>query len=367
MALRYPGAPPQVRSGLLGKYSPDLKQSIQNRRGGGGGLDFGGGGGGGFQAPEMSELSKKYLTDMPSVDIKTDPGELYEGMAGGYRSDVQGAMTEAGQRAISQAATSGREVSDVMARYLPEAVKGFGRGAADIAGTAAQLGSQAEIAKSDLELRRQGMANEMARFDSSQQQQQFQFMKQLETEYQMHREQMSNNLRIAQTQAGSNAERQAIGNAHTIQMQKMQQQFSMKAQQFGEVQKNARHAQSLSLQDKHFGAEASRLNRQQMIQGVETVGRYRDPFSPTGPGVQTGPDQGTSQYRSARTFQSPEQRTKDDLFAKMWSRSNPGQSPWMPETPAPAGRAPVSGAATTQGPATLGNWTWQDGRMVRTR
>jgi hypothetical protein len=166
--------------------------------------------------PDLASLSSKYLKDMPGIDIETDPQKLYESQIGGYRSDVQGAMSEAGQRAISTAAQSGREVADVMARYLPEAVKGFGRGAADIATGASQQAQQGQVAKSELELKRKGMADDMARFDAGAQQQQMQFEEQLNIEYQMHRERMSNNLRVAQSQASSARELQSINNAHQM-------------------------------------------------------------------------------------------------------------------------------------------------------
>jgi hypothetical protein len=221
-----------------------------------------------YQTPDMSALSAKYLKDQPTIDIETDPAKLYEGQVGGMRQDVQSAMTEGGRQAISQAAASGREVADVMARYLPEAVKGAARGYADVATGASQQAQQGQVAKSELELKRGAMAQEMARFDASAQQQQYQFMTQLRTEYQMHREQMQNNLRVAQSQASSQAQLQSIQNAHAMQMQQLKNQFAAKAQQFGEQQANARHSLGLQLYDKHFSAEQQRLGRAQTIAGV---------------------------------------------------------------------------------------------------
>lgn len=285
MAMRYPGLPTRVKTGLLGRYDPNVKR--QNEMafsgGGGGGPGFNPSGMGAWQAPELSDLSAKYLQDIPQSDIQTDPSKLYEGMAGGFRSDVEGAMTEAGQRAISQAATSGREVADVMARYLPEAVKGFGRGAADIASSAGQLAQQGQVAKSELDLKRTDMANQMARFDQAAQQQQHQFMTQLQTEYQMNRERMANNLRVAQSQASSQREIQSINNSHQMQMQQMRQQFSMKAAQYSQSQQNARQAYQLRTYSELEKGRQSIANRAQTMRGVGDVTRNQYPnFTPGG-------------------------------------------------------------------------------------
>jgi hypothetical protein len=221
--------------------------------------------------PDLSALSSKYLQDLPGIDIETDPSKLYEQQIGGFRQDVQGAMTQAGQQAISMAAQSGREVSDVMARYLPEAVKGFGRGAADVATGASQQAQQGQVAKSELEQRRAGMANEMARFDASAQQQQFQFMTQLKTQYQQHREQMANNLRVAQQQATSQRQLQSIQNAHNMQMQQLKNQFAMQAQAYGEQQANARQSMMLRTYDKWKEAGTLQAGRDQTLRGAGAV------------------------------------------------------------------------------------------------
>lgn len=267
MALRYPGAPPQIRSSLLGPYTlaggpKAARAQSQATRG----LNLTP-----YQAPNLSELTGKYLKDLPQIDIQTDPSQLYEQSMGGYRADVSEAITEAGRQAIGQAAASGREVSDVMARYLPEAVKGYGRGAADVAARAGEMAQQGQVAKSELELRRTGMAQEMARFDQSQQQQMYQFKEQLQTQYQMHRETLSNNLRIALANAQSQRENQAIRNAHEMSMARLNQQFQMKANTFAQQQQNARQSQMLSTYDKWQSADFSLDQLKAMLQGVNTV------------------------------------------------------------------------------------------------
>jgi hypothetical protein len=214
------------------------------------------------------------MKDMPGIDIETDRGTLYEEQMGGYRSDVQGAMEQAGSQAISMAAQTGREVADVMSRYLPEAVKGFGRGAADIASSASQQAQQGQVAKTELQLKQKGMADEMARFDASQQQQQYQFEKQLATEYQMNRERMSNNLRVAQAQASSQAQLQSINNAHAMQMAQMTNEFKTRAAQYAEAQKNARQSQTLQVYDKWQKSDAAAKQRDQMMKGSQQVTNY---------------------------------------------------------------------------------------------
>jgi hypothetical protein len=257
-----------------------MRQSIQNRiraSGAGGGDRFDPGS---FQMPDLSALSAKYLQDLPAIDIQTDPSKLYEEQIGGFRSDVQGAMTQAGQQAISMAAQSGREVSDVMARYLPEAVKGFGRGAADVATGASQLAQQGQVAKSELEQRRAGMANEMARFDASAQQQQFQFMADLQQKYQQHRAQMANNLRVAQSQATSQRQLQSIQNAHAMQMQQLKNQFAAQAQAYGESQANARQSMMLRTYDKWKQAGMIQAGRDQSLKGAGAVIEAPPTFTP---------------------------------------------------------------------------------------
>lgn len=295
MALRSPGLPPQVRSGLLGRYDPNMRQSVRNR------ITGGGAGGGGlqlnipeYQMADMSQLTAKYMQDMPAVDVQTDPMEIYEGGMGGLRQDVQGAITEAGQRAISTAATSGREVADVMARYLPEAVKGYGRAAADVAGGAQQLAAQGKIAKSELELKRTGMAQEMARFEQAQGQQQNQFMTQLQSQYQMHREQLANNLAVARQQATSAAQLQSIQNAHQIQMANLNRSFQQQAMEFQASQQNMRHSQQLQLYDKYFGSQARSRQMQDITKAAGAIAEA--PPTQTAPPAPSAPGAGTATY-----------------------------------------------------------------------
>jgi len=286
MALRYPGLPPQVRSGLLGKYSPNLRESVRSRIGGEeggslGGLDFGT-----YKMPDMQALTSKYLQDVPQINIETDPSKIYESTAAGLRQDVQGAMTEAGQRAISQAAASGREVADVMARYLPEAIKGYAGGAANLAGEAARIGTQASVAKSDLELKRTGMAQEMARFEQAQGQQQYQFLTKIKADYEMQRRQLANNLAVARQQASSAAELQSIQNAHSIQMANLNRSFQQQAMEFQAAQENMRHSQQLQLYDKYFGAKAQGELRTDVLKATNAV--QSQPPTPITGGTSSG-------------------------------------------------------------------------------
>ncbi len=287
MALRSPGLPPQVRSGLLGSYSPNLRQSVQNRMspggGGAGGLDFSN-----IPTPDMDlqKLTQKYLSAMPGLDVETDPNKLYETTGAGLRQDVQGALTEAGQMAIGQAVRGGREVSDVMARYLPEAIKGYAQGAAGLAGEAARIGAQSKIAKSEMELKRTGMAQEMARFEQAQGQQQQQFMTQLKAQYQMHREQLANNLSVARQQATSAAQLQSVQNAHAIQMANLNRSFQQQALEFQQAQQNMRHSQQLQLYDKYFGAQARSRHRQDINKAAGTI--LGAPPTPVGPSTGAG-------------------------------------------------------------------------------
>jgi hypothetical protein len=236
-------------------------------------------------------LTGKYLRDMPAINVETDPAKLYEGQIGGYRSDVESAMTEAGQRAISTAAASGREVADVMARYLPEAVKGYGRGAADIAGSAMQQAQQGQVAKSELELKRQELSTTMEQWDKSAQIQQQQFLSQMQQDYQMHREKLANNLRIAQAQASSQRELQSIQNSYAMQMEQMKQQYAMRASQFSEAQQNARQSKLLQTYDKWKQGSYNQSQLDQIMKGIQQIQGATPPMVPGG-NTQTG---GTTQ------------------------------------------------------------------------
>ena len=268
MALRSPGsAIPQVASGLLGTYRRrgEMGYTPPGRAGGAGGFSYGGGG------MIDTNLTGKYLKDMPSIDIETDPAKLYEQQIGGYRQDVQSAMTQAGQQAISQAAQTGREVADVMARYLPEAVKGFARGAADIAGATSQQAQQGQVAKSELEMKRQTIANEMEMWDRSAQIQQQQFLADLQKQYTLAREQMNNNLRVAQANATNQQQLQSIQNAHAMQMKQMENQFAMQASQYQQAQQNARQSQLLQAYDKWKQGGYNQTQLDQILKGITQI------------------------------------------------------------------------------------------------
>jgi len=227
---------------------------------------------------------------------------------GGLRQDVQGAITEAGQKAISTAAASGREIADVMARYLPEAVKGYGRAAADVAAGAGELAAQGKIAKSEIEVKRAAMAQEMARFDAAQQQQNAQFIAELRQQYQIAREQLANNLRVAQINARSASERQAIQNAHDMQMNQINNQFKMQASQYAESQQNMRQAQSLALYDKYQKANLGVAEKRLQLDATKAIeGAYpyqqpggEAPPEPQGSGTVTDAQGNRWVYKNGR-------------------------------------------------------------------
>jgi hypothetical protein len=111
----------------------------------------------------------------------------------------------------------------------------------------------------------------MARFDYSAQQQQQQFVTQLKSEYQMHRERLANNLRVAQAQASSQRELQSIQNAHAMQMMQLKQQFQMQASQFAQAQQNARQSKLLQTYDKWKQAGYKESQLDQIMKAIESI------------------------------------------------------------------------------------------------
>jgi DNA polymerase III gamma/tau subunit len=278
--MAQPGYPAQVRSGLLGQYQPRQPGTASTEFGAGRGARTGVSASQ-FSAPDLNQLTQKYAAGAPQVDIQTDPTKLYEGMAGGFRADTEGLLTTAGQQAISQAATAGREVSDVVARYLPEAVRAYAGAAGDVAAAAGKMGSQAEVAKTQAEQVRHESAQAMARFDAAQAQQQHQFVQRLETEYQMHKETLDNNLKIAMSRATTDKEIAQAQNAHNMAMNQMNQQMQQRTMQYQEQQKNARQSQQLKLYDQYYGGQAQ--NRQQQLEfDMMKYGQSQQaPYTPT--------------------------------------------------------------------------------------
>jgi len=215
--------------------------------------------------PDLQGIAQRYLETIPEVNIEVDPQKYYEGMMGPIRGELKEQVRGLGQQLQSVAARSGQAYGDLLARYLPEAVKPLGTASAAASAEAEKMGFQAKVAKTELEQRRVQMANEMAKVDATLKQERELFLEKLRAEAAQLDRQIEAQMRMAQLQARTQREAARIQANAEMARARMVAQMEMRAQQFAQAQQNWRTTQQMRLYDKYFSNIAQTKQQQNIL------------------------------------------------------------------------------------------------------
>lgn len=254
-----------------------------------------------LQAPSASleDLTKKYLANVPKVDITTDPEKLYENIMGPARGDVQGATERIGL-SLQKHATGGASYEDMLSRYLPGAIEPL----ADVASKAGEAGQKfaqtGEIAMAQQEQARFGAAKEMAIAERSMQEEGRRFMLDLKARIEMAEREIRAKERIALSQARSAEHAARISANARMEVARITANAQMETTKFAQEQENYRNNIRMQVYDKWYSGLLKQGERRDIMAGTEMTSRLGAGTTPT----QYGPTVDPRQAARDRTFRS---------------------------------------------------------------
>lgn len=234
----------------------------------------------------ISELTNKYLANVPKVNIQSQPEKLYESIMGPARQDVTKATEEIGL-GLQKYAGGGSSYEDMLARYLPGAIEPLAKTAAEASTQAQQMGQAGAIAKQQSEIARYNAAKEVATVETQIREESRRFMLDLKAKMQIAERELDAKRAISLSQARS-AEHIAQINANAEKERAMiAANAQMEATQFAQTQENYRNTARMQVYDKWFSGQLDLGQKKALLDATEQASKY-GVQTPSSPGAGTG-------------------------------------------------------------------------------